>query len=201
MTAMTAMMIGMFAFLLSVVMYFVTPSAPAPLSLPLGSQSLDFYPSAPNNTLDTDDVACGGGWVGGETPIDDRGEWDMLSVALAMYKLYWVELRQKQEADGRPSKRRRTEVMPPIRRENTIAVLSGAVSGLAVALWNFILLVASLLPNLGARLLNILAAFAVVFITLYIFLSRGWGDSLVRSTQMAVLGLIFPNSSALVKEF
>lgn len=91
--------------------------------------------------------------------------------------------------------------MPPIRRENTIAVLSGAASSLAVALWNFILLVASLLPNLGARLLNILAAFAVVFITLYIFLSRGWGDSLVRSTQMAVLGLIFPNTSAVVKEF
>jgi cation transport ATPase len=125
----------------------------------------------------------------------------MLSVALAMYKLYWVELRQKQEADRRPSKRHRTEVMPPIRRENTIAVLSVAASGLAVALWNFILLVASLLPNLGARLLNILAAFAVVFIALYIFLSRGWGDSLVRSTQMAVLGLIFPNSSAVVKEF
>jgi hypothetical protein len=57
------------------------------------------------------------------------------------------------------------------------------------------------LPNLGVRLLNILAAFAVVFITLYIFLSRGWGDFLVRSTQTAVLGLIFPNSSALVKEF
>ena len=91
--------------------------------------------------------------------------------------------------------------MPPIRRENTIAVLSGAEIGLLVALWNFILLVASLLPNLGARLLNILAAFAVVFITLYIFPSRGWGDSLVRSTQMAVLGLIFPNTSAVVKEF
>ena len=91
--------------------------------------------------------------------------------------------------------------MPPIRRENTIAVISGAASGLLVALWNFILLVASLLPNLGARLLNILAAFLVVFITLYIFLSRGWGDFLVRSTQTAVLGLIFPNSSALVKEF
>ena len=70
MTVMTAMMIGMFAFLLSVVTYFVAPSAPAPLSLPIGSQSLDFCPSAPNNTLDIDDVACG-------------GEWDMLSVALA----------------------------------------------------------------------------------------------------------------------
>ncbi len=170
-------------------MYFVAPSAPAPLSLPAESQSLDFCASAPPNTLECDD---GDG---------AKSEWDMLSVALAMYKLYWVELRQKQEADRRPSKRHRTEVMPPIRRENTIAVLSVAASGLAVALWNFILLVASLLPNLGARLLNILAAFAVVFIALYIFLSRGWGDSLVRSTQMAVLGLIFPNSSAVVKEF
>ena len=91
--------------------------------------------------------------------------------------------------------------MPPIRRENTIAVLSGAASGLAVALWNFILLVASLLPNLGVRLLNILAVCAVLLITLYIFLTRGWGESLVRSTQMVVLGLIFPNSSAVVKEF
>ncbi len=179
----------MFAFLLGVLMSFVSPPAPVPLSLPAESQSLDCCPSAPNNTLDCDNFAC------------EKSEWDMLSVALAMYKLYWVELRQKQEADGRPSKRRRTEVMPPIRRENTIAVLSVAASGLLVALWNFILLVASLLPNLGARLLNILAAFAVVFITLYIFLLRGWGDFLVRSTQTAVLGLIFPNSSALVKEF
>jgi len=38
----------------------------------------------------------------------------MLFVALAMYKLYWVELRQK-NADERPSKRHRTEVMPPLR--------------------------------------------------------------------------------------
>ena len=53
MAAMTATMIGMFAFLLSVVMYFVDPSVPAPLSLPLGLQSLDFCPSALNNTLDT----------------------------------------------------------------------------------------------------------------------------------------------------
>ena len=70
MSAMTATMIGMFACLLSVVMYFVDPSAPAPLSLPLCSQLLDFCPSALNNTLDSDDVVCG-------------GEWDMLSVALA----------------------------------------------------------------------------------------------------------------------
>ena len=184
---MTAMMIGMFAFLLSVVMYFVAPSAPAPLSLPIGSQSLDFCPSAPNNTLDTDDVACG-------------GEWDMLSVALAMYKLYWVELRQK-EADERPSKRRRTEVMPPLRRENTIAQIANAVGGLGSALWGFLALIISLLPNLGVRLTHILAVIAIVFISLYIFIVRGWGDSLVRSTQMAVLGLIFPNTSAVVKEF
>jgi len=146
--------------------------------------------SAPPNTLENDNGSCA------------KSEWDMMAVALAIYELSWFQLRQTQEADKRPSKRCRTEVMPPLRRENTIAVLSGAASGLAVAFWNFILLVANLLPNLGVRLLNILAAFAVVFIALYIFLSRGWGDYLVRSTQMAVLGLIFPNSSALLpKEF
>jgi hypothetical protein len=185
---MTAMMIGMFAFLLSVVMYFVAPSAPAPLSLPIGSQSLDFCPSTPNNTLDSDDVPC------------EKSEWDMLSVALAMYKLYWVELRQK-EADERPSKRRRTEVMPPLRRENTVAQIANALGGLGSALWDFLALIISLLPNLGVRLTHILAVIAIVFISLYIFIVRGWGDSLVRTTQMAVVGLIFPNSSAVVKEF
>jgi hypothetical protein len=30
---------------------------------------------------------------------------------------------------------------------------------------------------------------------------RGFGDYLVRSTQVAVIGFIFPNSSAMVKEF
>jgi hypothetical protein len=201
MAAMTATMIGMFAFLLSVVMYFVSPSAPAPLSWPLGSQSLDFCPSAPNTTLDTEDVACEKSeWVGVSPPSDDRGEWDMLSVALAMYKLYWVELRQK-EADERPSKRRRTEVMPPIRRENTIAVIADAAGGLGIALWNFIKLLVSVLPNLGVRAMNILAVIAFVFITLYILLSRGWGDFLVRSTQTAIIGLIFPNTTAVVKEF
>jgi hypothetical protein len=110
--------IGMFAFLLGVLMSFVSaPSATDPLSLPLDSQSLDFCPSAPNNTLECDDVAS------------DRGEWDMLSVALAMYKLYWVELRQK-EADDRPTKRGRFEVMPPLRRENTVAQIANAVGGL-----------------------------------------------------------------------
>ena len=125
----------------------------------------------------------------------------MLSVALAIYELSWFESKQK-TSDKRPSKCRRTEVkMPPIRRENTIDVITDASSGLAVALWNFILLIASLLPNLGVRLMNILAAIAIVFIALYIFLTRGWGDFLVRSTQTAILGLIFPNSSAVVKEF
>ena len=123
----------------------------------------------------------------------------MLSVAVAMYKLYWMEAQQ--QPDYRPSKRHRTEVMPPIKRENTIAVLSDAASGLAVAFWNFILLVVSLLPKLGARILNILAVIAVVFIVVYIFISRGWGDFVVRTTQMAVIGLIFPNATALVKEF
>jgi len=124
----------------------------------------------------------------------------MLSVAVAMYKLYWIEAQQ--QPDYRPSKRRRPEVMPPpLRRENTIAVLSGAASGLAIAFWNFILLVASLLPNLGVRIINILAVIAIVFITVYIFISRGWGDFVVRTTQMAVIGLIFPNATAIVKEF
>jgi hypothetical protein len=41
----------------------------------------------------------------------------------------------------------------------------------------------------------------MVFVVLYLFLSRGFGDYLVRSTQMAVIGFIFPNSSAVVKEF
>ena len=91
--------------------------------------------------------------------------------------------------------------MPPIKRENTIAVLSDAASGLAVAFWNFILLVVSLLPKLGARIINILAVIAVVFIVVYIFISRGWGDFVVRTTQMAVIGLIFPNATSLVKEF
>ena len=170
-------------------MYLVAPSAPAPLSLPIGSQSLGFCPSAPNNTLDSDDVAS-----------DDRGEWDMLSVALVMYKLYWVELRQK-DADVYLSKRRRTEVMPPLRRENTIAQISSAVGCLGIAIWDFLTLIITLLPKLGARALNILAMVVMVFVALYLFISRGFGDYLVRTTQMAVIGFIFPNSSALVKEF
>ena len=118
--------IGLFAFLLSVVMHFVAPSAmteTVSLSLPLGSQSLDFCPSASNNTLNCDDVAC------------EKSEWDMIPVALAMYKLYWVETGQKQ-ADDRPTKRGRFEVMPPLRRENTIAQIASAVVGLGSAMWD-----------------------------------------------------------------
>ena len=91
--------------------------------------------------------------------------------------------------------------MPPLRRENTIAQIANAAGGLGTELWDFFALIISLLPNLGVRLTHILAVIAIVFISLYIFIVRGWGDSLVRSTQMAVLGLIFPNTSAVVKEF
>jgi len=178
----------MFAFLWNAVMSFLTQPPPA-LSLPIAeTQSLDFCPTAPNNTLDCDDVVC------------EKSEWDMLSVAVAMYELSWVELNQK-TSDVRTSKRRRTEVMPPIRRENTIAVIADAAGGLGIALWNFIKLFVSVLPNLGVRAMNILAVIAFVFITLYILLSRGWGDFLVRSTQTAIIGLIFPNTTAVVKEF
>ena len=38
-------------------------------------------------------------------------------------------------------------------------------------------------------------------VALYIIISRGFGDDLVRATQMAVIGFVFPNSSAVVKEF
>jgi hypothetical protein len=154
--------------------------------LPAESQSLDFCPSAPNNTLDSDDVSCG-------------GEWDMLSVALAMYKLYWVELRQK-EADERPSKRHR-KVMPPIRRENTIAQIASVLGGLGSALWDFLALIISVLSNFGVRLTHILAVIAIVFISLYVFIVRGFGESLVRTTQIAAVVFLFPNASAVVKEF
>ena len=123
----------------------------------------------------------------------------MLSVALAMYKLYWVELRQK-EADERPSKRHR-KVMPPMRRENTIAQIASVLGGLGSALWDFLALIISVLPNFGVRLTHILAVIAIVFISLYLFIERGWGDFLVRTTQMAVIGFIFPNTSVVVKEF
>jgi hypothetical protein len=51
------------------------------------------------------------------------------------------------------------------------------------------------------RLSHILAVIAIVFISLYIFITRGWGESLVRTMQMAVIGFIFPNVSVVVKEF
>lgn len=162
---------------------------PAPLSLPTESLSLDTFPSAPNNTLDSDDVSC------------VKSEWDMLAVAVAMYELSWFELRQKKEADGRPSKRHRTEVMPPIRRENTIAQIANAAGGLGSAMWNFVALIISLLPNLGARAVNLLAMVAIVIIALYLFVIRGFGDTLVRNTQSVMIGFLFPNSSAVVKEF
>ena len=91
--------------------------------------------------------------------------------------------------------------MPPLRRENTVAQIANALGGLGSALWDFLALIISLLPNLGVRLTHILSMVVMVFVVLYLFLSRGFGDYLVRSTQMAVIGFIFPNSSAVVKEF
>ena len=158
--------------------------------MPEVSHSLEFCPSAPNNTLDGDDVSC------------VKSEWDMLAVAVAMYELSWFELRQKQEADRRPSKRHRTEVkMPPIHRENTIAQIANAAGGLGSAMWNFVALIISLLPNLGARVVNIIAMVALVIIALYLFVIRGFGEILVRNTQSVMIGFLFPNASAVVKEF
>ena len=91
--------------------------------------------------------------------------------------------------------------MPPPRRENTIAQIANAAGGLGSAIWDFLTLIITLLPKLGARVVNILAMVAMVFVALYIFISRGFGDYLVRATQMAVIGFVFPNSSAVVKEF
>ena len=105
--------------------------------------------------------------------------------------------------------------MPPIRRENTFAQIANALGGLGSALWDFLALIISLLPNLCVHLSHILAVIAIVFISLYIFIVRGWGDFLVRTTQMAVIGFIllmillllflqkqsFPNASVVVKEF
>ena len=181
----------MFAFLLGVMMSFVSPSAHAPaiLSLPYGTQSPDFSPSVPNNTMEYEDVACA------------KSEWDMISVALAMYKLYWIESQQK-DADAHTSKRRRIEVMPPtIRRENTFVQIANAAGGLGSAMMNFFTLIISLLPNLFVRVVNIFALATAVLIAIYILLVRGFGDFLVRSTQSVVIGILFPNSSAVVKEF
>jgi hypothetical protein len=68
-------------------------------------------------------------------------------------------------------------------------------------MWNFSALILSLLPNLGVRAANFLALIAIVFIALDIFLVRGWGDFLVRTTQTTMIGFLFPNTSAVVKEF
>ena len=65
----------------------------------------------------------------------------------------------------------------------------------------FLALLISLLPNLGVRAASLLTLVAMVFVALYLFISRGFGDYLVRATQMVVIGFIFPNSTALVKEF
>ncbi len=93
--------------------------------------------------------------------------------------------------------------MPPPRRENTIVQIANAAGGLGHAIWDFLSLIITLLPKLGDRVANILAVVVVMFVVaIYIFISRGFGDYLVRATQMAVIGLIFPNSSdAVVKEF
>ena len=189
---MTTMMTGMFAFILSVIQSFFT-RASATQSLPSGTQSsssLDLYPTAPNNTLE---LEC-------DDDGRDKSEWDMMSVALATYKLYWFESQQR-EADSSPSKCRRIEVMPPLHRENTIVQIANAEGGLGSAMWNFLTLIITLLPNLGARVVNILAMIAIVFISLYLFVVRGFGDILVRNTQSVMIGFLFPNASAVVKEF
>ncbi len=85
--------------------------------------------------------------------------------------------------------------------ETCIAQIANAAGGLGSAIWDFLTLIITLLPKLGARVVNILAMVAMVFVALYIFISRGFGDYLVRATQMAVIGFVFPNSSAVVKEF
>jgi hypothetical protein len=75
------------------------------------------------------------------------------------------------------------------------------MGGLGSAIWNVAALILSLLPNLGVRAANFLALIAIVFIALYIVLGRGWGDFLVRTTQTTMIGFLFPNTSAVVKEF
>jgi len=185
MTSRTMTWIGMFTFITS---FMRTWSIPPELSLPReDSEFMDTCPDAPSTSEEVPSTSCA------------KSDWDMLSVAVAMYKLYWMEAQQ--QPDYRPSKRHRTEVMPPLRRENTIAQISSAVGCLGSAIWDFLTLIITLLPKLGARAVNILAMIVMVFIALYIFISRGFGDYLVRATQMAVIGFIFPNSSALVKEF
>jgi len=96
------------------------------------------------------------------------------------------------------------EVMPPtIRSENTSArramhctfvQIANAAGGLGSAMMNFFTLIISLLPNLGVRIVNIFALATDVLIAICILLVRGFGDFLV-------IGILFPNSSAVVKEF
>ena len=49
--------------------------------------------------------------------------------------------------------------------------------------------------------ISALALIAIVFLSLYFFIVRGWGDVFVRNTQIAMVGFLFPNTSAVVKEF
>ena len=91
--------------------------------------------------------------------------------------------------------------MPPLHRENTIAQISNAAVGLGGAMWDFLALIISLLPNLGVRIVNILAMVALVFIAIYLFVIRSFGDILVRNTQSVMIGFLFPNASSVVKEF
>ena len=91
--------------------------------------------------------------------------------------------------------------MPPLRRENTLAQIAIAAGGLGRVMWSAFALLISLLPNLGARAVSLLALVAIVFISLYLFIVRIWGDVLVRNTQIVMIGFLFPNSSAVVKEF
>ena len=51
-------------------------------------------------------------------------------------------------------------------------------------MWDFLALVISFLPNLGARAVNLLALVAMVFVSLYIFIVRCWGDFLVRKSSI-----------------
>ena len=53
--------------------------------------------------------------------------------------------------------------MPPLRRENTFATITNAAGGLGSVMWNFFALLISLLPTLGARVMNLLALTAIVF--------------------------------------
>ena len=41
----------------------------------------------------------------------------------------------------------------------------------------------------------------MVFIAMYLFEIRGFGDILIRNTQSVMIGFLFPNASSVVKEF